>query len=61
MRPIRLKTYDSAIQVFKDGEEHFFLPEAVPDTGRGETADRRDDHSLGCDPACAGSMRSKAG
>jgi len=30
MRPIRLKTYDSAIQVFKDGEEHFFLPEAVP-------------------------------
>ncbi len=30
MRPVRLKTYDSAIQVFKDGEEHFFLPEAVP-------------------------------
>jgi len=30
MRPIRLKTYDWAIQVFKDGEEHFFLPEAVP-------------------------------
>ena len=30
MRPIRLKTYDSAIQVFKDGEEHFFLPESVP-------------------------------
>ncbi|HYA42546.1 MAG TPA: ATP-binding protein [Syntrophobacteraceae bacterium] len=30
MRPIRLKTYDSAIQVFKDGEERFFLPEAVP-------------------------------
>ncbi len=30
MRPIRLKTYDSAIQVFKDGEEHFFLPDAVP-------------------------------
>ncbi len=30
MRPIRLKTYDSVIQVFKDGEEHFFLPESVP-------------------------------
>jgi signal transduction histidine kinase len=30
MRPIRLKTYDAAIQVFKDGEERFFLPEAVP-------------------------------
>jgi len=30
MRPIRLKTYDRAIQVFMDGEEHFFLPEAVP-------------------------------
>jgi two-component system, NtrC family, sensor histidine kinase KinB len=30
MRPIRLKTYDWAIQVFMDGEEHFFLPEAVP-------------------------------
>jgi signal transduction histidine kinase len=30
MRPIRLKTYDSAIQVFRDGEERFFLPEAVP-------------------------------
>jgi signal transduction histidine kinase len=30
MRPIRLKTYDWAIQVFRDGEEHFFLPEAVP-------------------------------
>ncbi len=30
MRPIRPKTYDWAIQVFRDGEEHFFLPEAVP-------------------------------
>ncbi|MFZ0930619.1 MAG: ATP-binding protein [Syntrophobacteraceae bacterium] len=30
MRPIRPKTYDWAIQVFMDGEEHFFLPEAVP-------------------------------
>ncbi len=30
MRPIRLKSYESAIQFFKDGEEHFFLPEAVP-------------------------------
>ncbi len=30
MRTVRLKTYDSAIQVFKDGEEHFFLPEGVP-------------------------------
>ena len=30
MRPIRLKTYDRAIQVFMAGEEHFFLPEAVP-------------------------------
>ncbi|SPJ14192.1 Multi-sensor signal transduction histidine kinase [Syntrophobacter sp. SbD2] len=30
MRPIRLTTYDWAIQVFRDGEEHFFLPEAVP-------------------------------
>jgi signal transduction histidine kinase len=29
-RAVRLKTYDSAIQVFKEGEEHFFLPEAVP-------------------------------
>ncbi len=29
-RPVLLKTYDSAIQIFKDGEEHFFLPEAVP-------------------------------
>ena len=30
MRPIRLKTYESAIQFFRDGEEHFFLPEAIP-------------------------------
>jgi signal transduction histidine kinase len=30
MRPIRPKTYDSAIQFFRDGEEHFFMPEAVP-------------------------------
>jgi signal transduction histidine kinase/HAMP domain-containing protein len=30
MRPIRPKTYESAIQFFRDGEEHFFLPEAVP-------------------------------
>jgi two-component system, NtrC family, sensor histidine kinase KinB len=29
-RTISFKTYDSAIQVFKDGEERFFLPEAVP-------------------------------
>jgi signal transduction histidine kinase/HAMP domain-containing protein len=36
MRPIRPKTYDSAIQFFVDGEEHFFLPEAIPilDEGR---------------------------
>ena len=30
LRPIRPKTYESAIQFFRDGEEHFFLPEAVP-------------------------------
>ena len=30
MRPIRPKTYESAVQFFRDGEEHFFLPEAVP-------------------------------
>ncbi len=30
MRPIRLKTYESAIQFFRDGEERFFLPEAIP-------------------------------
>ncbi len=35
MRPIRLKTYDWAIQIFRDGEEHFFLPEAVPITDEG--------------------------
>lgn len=30
MRPIRQEAYDSAIQVFRGGEECFFLPEAVP-------------------------------
>ncbi len=30
MRPISYKSYDSALQIFKDGEERFFLPEAVP-------------------------------
>ncbi len=30
MRPITFKSYDSALQVFRDGEERFFLPEAVP-------------------------------
>ena len=29
-RPVPQKTYESAIQIFKDGEERFFLPEAVP-------------------------------
>lgn len=29
-RAVPVKTYESAIQIFKDGEEHFFLPEAVP-------------------------------
>ncbi len=29
-RTISFKTYDSALQVFKEGEECFFLPEAVP-------------------------------
>ena len=29
-RPLPLRTYESAIRIFKDGEEHFFLPEAVP-------------------------------
>ncbi|MDR3569160.1 MAG: ATP-binding protein [Syntrophobacteraceae bacterium] len=29
-RPVPQKTYESAIQIFKDGEEHFFLPETVP-------------------------------
>lgn len=28
-RPVALKNYESAIQIFKEGEEHFFLPEAV--------------------------------
>jgi two-component system, NtrC family, sensor histidine kinase KinB len=30
LRPISFKSHDSALQVFKDGEERFFLPEAVP-------------------------------
>lgn len=30
MRPISFKTYDSALQVFEDGEERLFMPEAVP-------------------------------
>jgi signal transduction histidine kinase/HAMP domain-containing protein len=30
LRPIQQKGYDTAIQIFKDGEEHFFLPEAIP-------------------------------
>ena len=30
MRPIRDKGWDSAIQNFSDGEEKFFLPEAIP-------------------------------
>lgn len=29
-RPVQQKGYDTAIQIFKDGEEHFFLPEAIP-------------------------------
>ena len=29
-RPIRKKGYDSAIQVFREGEEFFYLPEAIP-------------------------------
>lgn len=29
-RPVPQKNYESAIQIFRDGEEHFFLPEAVP-------------------------------
>ncbi len=28
-RRVELKDYESAIQIFKEGEEHFFLPEAV--------------------------------
>jgi len=30
LHPIRPKGYASAIQIFEDGEERFFLPEAVP-------------------------------
>jgi two-component system, NtrC family, sensor histidine kinase KinB len=30
LRPLRPKSYADAIQVFHDGEEHFFLPEAIP-------------------------------
>jgi signal transduction histidine kinase/HAMP domain-containing protein len=30
LRPERSKGYSSAIQIFKDGNEHFFLPEAIP-------------------------------
>ncbi len=30
VRPIRPKSLDAAIQVFRDGEERFFQPEAVP-------------------------------
>lgn len=30
IRPIRPKSLDAAIQVFRDGEERFFQPEAVP-------------------------------
>jgi NtrC-family two-component system sensor histidine kinase KinB len=30
IRPIRPEGYDSAIQIFRDGEERFFLPEATP-------------------------------
>ena len=30
MRPIRPEGYDSAIQIFRNGEERFFLPEATP-------------------------------
>jgi signal transduction histidine kinase len=29
-RAVPRKAYESAIQIFKDGEEHFFLPEAIP-------------------------------
>lgn len=29
-RPIRNKGYDSAIQIFREGEEFFYLPEAIP-------------------------------
>lgn len=30
LRPARPKSYADAIQVFRDGEEHFFFPEAIP-------------------------------
>jgi len=30
LRPIREKGYDRAIQIFRDGDERFFLPEAIP-------------------------------
>jgi signal transduction histidine kinase/HAMP domain-containing protein len=30
LRPVRPKSYADAIQIFHDGEEHFFLPEAIP-------------------------------
>jgi two-component system, NtrC family, sensor histidine kinase KinB len=30
LRPFQQKGYETAIQIFKDGEEHFFLPEAIP-------------------------------
>jgi NtrC-family two-component system sensor histidine kinase KinB len=30
LRPIRDKGYDRAIQIFRDGDERFFLPEAIP-------------------------------
>jgi NtrC-family two-component system sensor histidine kinase KinB len=30
MRPLRPEGYDSAIQIFRNGEERFFMPEATP-------------------------------
>jgi NtrC-family two-component system sensor histidine kinase KinB len=30
LRPIRDQGYDRAIQIFRDGDERFFLPEAIP-------------------------------
>jgi two-component system, NtrC family, sensor histidine kinase KinB len=30
LRPLKPKSYADAIQIFRDGEEHFFLPEAIP-------------------------------
>lgn len=30
LRPVRSKGHDSAVQIFRDGDERFFLPEAVP-------------------------------